>query len=457
MRLEQRPLETSSRVFEPELAWSEAPPEPRAEDFAERQIGVLVEQGNFERARVLLAKRVAAGEREAGLFLDAIRVERSAAPGGEAWQAWLTRALSAGVPVAGRLPGLLPVSALRAYLARLQIGWAVLEQQPDRRAARELLCLRLEQQLLLEPAGALAEIEDPALHRGAQQDPELQRVALAVMAAVVWRYPARVLVLAPRYGVPLASAGPPSAQGLAGPEPFALLCDAYRLQVGWDEACREQSWPPPLERALRGAWLLSRASGRRVYAELQADLRARPRDYLRCADEVVRVSPPLSAWLQGTLGRAFDELCGPPPCAPQALQAPLAGGARAVWGDPLQRVWLGARVLAAAAFAAALWRIGVTGLLAGPPAVVVLWALRRALDALLYRRNLRALLLELMVTHGAAPAALAAGLRGAAMPGRRRLAARCERDRALALIGALCAHAQPPAGAPLRAGPGTAP
>jgi hypothetical protein len=430
------------RAFEPLCAWQAAPAEPTVDDFADRQLGVLSEQGNFERARLLLARRAVEQPDDAGLYLDAIRTERCAAPSGEAWQAWLSRALQHGAAVASALPALLPERLLRAYLTKHDIGWALLERQPDRAAARELLRLRLEQQLLDAPSSALDALGEAALQRAAQSDAELLRLAVAVLAGSAWVQPARVLALAARYGLELTQAEASSAaNGL--PE----LLSAQRLQPAWTAVAAELECPPPLERFVRVGHLVSRASARRLWAELHADLRARPGEHLRCVDAALRLSRPLLESLREAFEHAGRELFAPnAPPEPEVLQRRIVDAALGLRRDLLLRLWPGAVVLAVAVPAGAWLGSGPLGLSAallealGLGSLCALAWARRSLDRRLYRRRLRAVLVAMMVEHGVGLEPLAELLQRNGVPRGRSLAARARRDAALSSIGALAAH-----------------
>ena len=63
--------------------------------------------------------------------------------------------------------------------------------------------------------------------------------------------------------------------------------------------------------------------------------------------------------------------------------------------------------------------------------------LRRTIDALLYRRDVRPVAFEATATHGIALASLVERMRQAALPRRNALAARAARDPGLALLSAI--------------------
>jgi hypothetical protein len=439
------------RAFEPERAFAEAAEDFCIDDFFEREIGILCEQGNFERARVLLSRRASELRGEANLFYDGIRIERSAAPGGEAWQAWVARALADGAQIAPRLRALVPEPALRAYLVRADVGWTVLQRQKDAAAARELLRLRLEHQVDADPGAALGALEDAALLRAAQHDPALMRLAIAVLAGASWREPARASALAQQYGVTLdagsaASAANGAAQGAY--DAHALLVQALRRHGAWATVAQQEPCPAPLDRFVRVGRLLSAARAQALCATLGADLRVRPREYLRCATAIVSAPHGLADWLLAALQSMPD--CAANGAAPvpdrgaersadRALAARAAlfdrlhAAARAVAADPLQRLWLAAAIATATALALGWLAAGPVALVLAP-AVLLLWPLRRRVDAVLYRRNLRASWLAAVVTEGATIAEVVECMR--ALPNRAlvRLAAHAQRDMALALV-----------------------
>jgi len=79
-------------ALEPERVYATPSDAFSREAYFDSGIGVLVEQGNLERARVLLAKRASTQPSDPMLYLDAIRMERVASPDARAWQAWLSQA-----------------------------------------------------------------------------------------------------------------------------------------------------------------------------------------------------------------------------------------------------------------------------------------------------------------------------------------------------------------------------
>jgi len=440
-------------AFEPERAFPEPPAAFEADDFFEREIGILSEQGNFERARVQLSRRVAAHGDDAQLYLDAIRMERSAARGGEAWQAWLVRALSAGVQIGGHVHGLVSADELRECLVRRDIGFSVLERQRDPAALRELLRLRWERLLERDPKLTLACMEEPALQRAAEHDPALRRLALGVLAGAVFSNPERVAGIAPRYGLTLASsdaAARTPARGSRAPD--ALLEQAYRLRAAWRELVEQSECPPPFERFARLGRLLSVTQTDRLLLALGADLRARPREYLRCADAIARRSPALWQWIGDTVRAARPARhAGAPPSArdaseQDAIDRPLQAAGDAARRDRLGRLWQVALVLSVtacglAAFAAA--SAGpryLTGVLAvWTPLLLVLWPLHRRVDALRYVRSVRSVLLDLVAQRGLALDELAGRMLHAPNWTLRRLARHAAADRALMLLSRIAA------------------
>jgi hypothetical protein len=438
--------QSSRRVFEPERPARAVPAEFELEDFSDREIGILVDQGNFERARVLLAKRSALRSDDAEVYFDAIRMETSATPGAQSWQAWVSRALRSGAQVAGRLPALIEQGALCAYLVQQDVGWAALEAQRDQAGARELMRMRLERQLVTDPLAALAAIEEPALSRAAIEDAALLQLALGVMAAAVWRDPARVSALAPRYGVELereASAGLP----VTG-DPRQLLRKGRELQRFFELSSEAEPWPEPLERVVRAGALVSAATAARLLAELRADLQVRPRDYQRCAEAIARVSSALCVWLQQLFTVAVIELdagnAEPERAetdAAQKLAQRLVEAGRALRRDPLARSWwVGLGAVAAGAVIGWL-ELGGIGVATAGVACGAFLALRRPLDALLYRRHLRTpLMRSIVLASGEGVASLAERIRNSAIPLRRSMARCAGRDPALALLGAIVAR-----------------
>jgi hypothetical protein len=434
------------RAFEPACAWLDDPPEPAPEAFSDRELGILADQGNFERARMILARRVVERPQDGRVYLDAIRTERCAAPQGEAWQAWLSRALSAGASVTAGLPALVPLRPLCAYLVRQSVGWDVLCRQADGRSARDLLRLRLQRQAIEDPAGALAAIEEPALISAAREDGELQGIALAVMVAGMFRQPARVLALAPEYGIELGVSEAAAAEPSPCPELLSLLRRAYASCAAW-QAARDQAAPPePLERFVRCSALVSAESGARMLAELRADLRARPREHLSFVDAAARASRAVPELLLKLL--ADEGSPGVPREASASQQAALercAATATATVGlDPVLRGWLGLLALGLAAHAVAWAVASSVGVFVSGASVVALLSLTRSLDAALYRRHLRSPLLR-VVTEQALPLELAArGLRASKLPRRARMAELCAGDVGLRVLAAVCADARGP-------------
>jgi hypothetical protein len=443
------------RAFEPERDFGTAPADFVSDDFSDREIGILCEQGNFERARVLLSRRALGASGDAQLFLDAIRMERSAAPGGAAWQAWVSRALAAGAQVAPRLHALVPQEALRAFLAREAIGWTALERQRDLPAARELLRLRLDHELDLEPVAALRALEEPALVEAAARDAALLRLALGALAAAAFVDPTRVAALAARYGVDPRATGPADdgagADGSAAAfaesrDPGELLRRALHLQPAWAAATARAPSPAALDRFARAGLVIGSARARALLAALHADLRARPREYLRCAVAIADAPDGLAPWLIAALQSAARELAAPPPADPeQPAEGPqrpeqhdaLRACAQALARHPLRRASPAAAVAAAAALAPAFWIAPTAALLGAALLPALWWLLRRVLNAQLYRRAARAALLDAVIAEQASARELVAAMRAHPSRALRRLAAYAALDPALGLIAAI--------------------
>lgn len=471
----------SARVFEPERELAGPPREFVPEDFASREIGILCEQGNFERARILLSRRAVANPEDANVYLDAIRIERSAAPSGEAWQAWVSRALEIGAQVAGHLRALLPEDALRTYLVQQNVSWSALERQKDRPAARELLRLRLEQQIADDPATALATAEHPAVYRSAELDPALRQLVIGVMAATAWRFPARVTVLAMHHGIATGSADAEALERAQGAR--SALAEARALQAPW-AAVTQQACPQALDRFVRAGKLVSERRARALLLALSADARVQPREYLRCAEVITGVSAGLALWLAEALQTAQHELLGAairdgasferggePAAGAQAVAAALGARADAsepsaartalgqivtrcagaVRRDPLYRLWLVTLLLSAAGLGlAAVWA-GPASLLYAPAALLLL-PLRRGIDAILYRRNVRGALLSLVTAQGVSLPQAVSIMQDSRERPLRRLAPRARGDAALVLFSEIaCAGAAPPSSSPVRA------
>ena len=117
-----------------------------ARTSARARFGILCEQGNFERARMLLSKRVggAARGRRARTWTRSAWSAR-AAPGGEAWQAWLVARARGrrGREAGARALSCRKPSCARTWCARTSAGRLLERSNGTRRPLRELLRLRL--------------------------------------------------------------------------------------------------------------------------------------------------------------------------------------------------------------------------------------------------------------------------------------------------------------------------
>lgn len=388
------------RAFEPEHATPDDAARARAARFADRELDVLAEQGNFERARVLLGRRAGAGGAEPDLYLDAIRLERSASPAGAAWQAWASRALSERVEIASALLALVPERELCGYLIGQEIGWATLGAQRDRAAARALLRMRLEQQLRDDPLAALAAIDDRALREAAVDDPALRALVTAVLAGATWDARDRALSIAQSYGIDASMQG--------GDETRAALANAVRLQPAWI-AAHAAPCPGAVARFVRCAPVASRAALGPLARELLRDLRAQPAAYLDCADRFARAAPELGTWLIAECDAARAALSVRDPMRdPDAIESALAAARRD---------------------------------LRSSLARFVPWPFRGTLDRRIFGRTLRPVLRDAIVQHGATVAALCTALRAPETAGDGALALLAEGDRGLAILSALAAFA----------------
>jgi hypothetical protein len=450
------------RPFEPEHAAPDAAARQRAERFVDVELEVLAEQGNFERARVLLARRAAAGSADADVYLDAIRVERSAAPAGAAWQAWASRALAHGVEIAGALAALVPRRELCAYLIGQDVGWALLSPQRDRVAARALLSLRLEQQLRDDPVLALAAIDDSALRSAAADDAALRALVIGVIAGAVWDARDSALAIARSYAIDeTATSCAADVQDGAEAEARRAWTNALRLEPMWTAAktivsagddgrrrYREDATDPTpipgaLARVMRSAPLASRGVSAQLARELLNDLRVRPDAYLEWTDAIARHAPELGAWLTEVCGAGRDVLVAGRETTidTTAVENALSAAGTGLRKHRLQTAWVGALLLSTTLLIATwpwsdLARAGIAVFaLLGP------WPLRRTLDRRLYARVLRPALLDAIIRHGVSLAALCRALHAREIVRRQALVTHAERDRGLGLASALGAFA----------------
>lgn len=389
----------ASRPFEPERAHPEPPEAFAREAFFDAGIGLLIEQGNADNARVLLGRRAASHPQDPTVYLDAIRAERTAAPEAQAWQAWLERALRQGVDVGDEARRLLPSAALQAFLARGELGWKVLQRQPSSRDARELLRLRLEGLLLADPRRALDELELPELASAASNEPALRALCCGVLRACALLQAERVAALLPRYA---PSAAPADAAS-------AAVRAVLTLAPAWSALEQRARCPKPLTRFVALADVLSTTATRALCAALDHDLRAQPREYLRCADDLAARSPALRDALQDTaraLGRAPEASAE----AEAALERALASLERTFGQGSLR------------------WASVAAGALG--------WPLGRALDRAHYRRAARALLAALIARDGVTTTRLHTRLSADPRGSLRRLARPLAADPALSLLEA---------------------
>jgi hypothetical protein len=216
---------------------------------------------------------------------------------------------------------------------------------------------------------------------------------------------------------------------------------------------RREPCPAPLDRFVRVGRLVGGARARALAAALSADLRARPREYLRSATTIARAPDALATWLIAALQSVARELDAQggrarpsgPEVAASDSEAALAGDvrqqelderlqrcARAVAADPLRRLWLAALGASVTALALAWLATGSSALLF-VPAVLLPWPLRRSVDAVLYRRHVRSALLDAVVVDGANK--VTERMQASTNRALVRLAALARADLALALVG----------------------
>jgi len=287
---ERWPLAADRERPTPPTTWS-------IRDFASREVGTLSEQGGFDRARMLLGKGLSQAPEDPDLYVDAIRLERTAIRNGQVWQVWMSRALEAGVPIAERVFAIVPVEDLSELLRGQDLAWELLARQGPG-AAAELLRLQLLALVRDAPARALDAIEDVALVRAAQADLRLQELVLGAVAASALHSPARVAQLMLRYA-PAAGAA----------DPHAVLRRQVQEIV---EAARtaspayEHPMPAPLDRALRLLGWCDARTDRLLADELGRDLRAQPEAHAICVDALALRSPRLAELLRARL-----EACAP--------------------------------------------------------------------------------------------------------------------------------------------------
>jgi hypothetical protein len=408
--------EEARAAFEPERTHPAPPDSFDRKAYFDGRVGLLIEQGNADGARVLLGRRAASHPLDPTVYLDAIRAERSVAPEANAWQAWIERGLQQGADIAGEARRLVPDAAMRAFLARGELSWKVLQRQPSSRDARELLRLRLSGLLLCLPERALVELEHDALVSGAASDPALRALCVATLRASALLQPARVAALLPRYA---AGDGSPTAE----PETAALRA-LLALAPAWSAALQGAPYPKPLVRFVTLAPVLGAGVRRELCAALDVDLRAQPREYLRCADELAARSETL-----------LDTLRGSAAALAPAHSTDLQQGDAA---DPADR---SALAPADAAIDRALSAIdhGLRALplrLAGLGALVLGGPLGRALDGFIHRRAARALFAALLARDGVTLPHLALRLESDRRRALRRLARPLRTDRPLALLAA---------------------
>jgi len=399
------------RPFEPERSDPEPPDAFAREAFFDSGIGLLIEQGNADNARVLLGRRAASHPQDPTVYLDAIRAERTVAPQAQAWQAWLERALRQGVDIGGEAQRLVPRAALQAFLVRGELAWKVLRAQPSSRDARELLRLRLEGLLLSEPARALDELEHAELAASAASEPALRALCCEVLRACALLQPERVSAQLPRY-----------VQGEASDATSEVVRALLTLAPAWSACERHAPCPKPLTRFVTLAGVLSAGATRALCAALDHDLCAQPREYLRCADDITARSVALHDALLDA-ARALVRASAPAP-ERDALPVRAAPLDRAL--SSLER-GLGQGSQRWAATAA-----GVLG-----------WPIGHALDRARYRRAARALLAAVIARDEVRSEQLLARLEGDARGPLRRLARPLRADPALALFEAwTCAAGQ---------------
>jgi hypothetical protein len=392
------PVPAAVRPFEPERSHPEPPDSFPRELFFDGGIGLLIEQGNTDNARVLLGRRAASHPQDPTVYLDAIRAERTAAPEAQAWQAWLERALRQGVEIGDEARRLLPSAALQAFLVRSELAWKVLQKQPSSRDARELLRLRLEGLLLSEPRRALDELEQAELVAAANDEPALRALCCEVLRACALLHAERVTALLPRY-----------AQADAGDAAKAAVVARLALAPSWSALEQRMPCPKPLTRFVTLAGVLSDASTRALCAALDHDLRAQPREYLRCADDLTVHSPALRDALQSFA----HELAS----THEAASANDAELTRALTGLERALAQSGMQWVAASA--------GVLG-----------WPLGHALDRARYRRAVRGLLAALIARDQLTIAQLLARLEREPRGPLRRLARPLRTDSSMALLEA---------------------
>jgi hypothetical protein len=409
------------RPFEPERSHPAPPDAFDRKAFFDAGIGLLVEQGNVENARVLLGRRAASHPQDSTVYLDAIRAERTAAPEARAWEAWLERALRGGVDVADEARRLLPRAPLQAFLARSELSWKVLRKQPSSTDARELLRLRLEGLLLGAPQRALDELEQPEMASAAASDPALRALGCAVLCACALQHAQRVATLLPRYADPTPAAGEADVH-------LAAVVARLALAPAWCAIEADSAWPKPLARFVTLGSVSSVAAARRLRTALDHDLRAQPREYLRCADSVVE----RSAALFQALRDEARAVCGEPATdtTPSELEEAsttvVALGADARADAAIERAL---RAIETSVPSAAMRLADLGGQLLG-------WPLGRALDRVRYRHTARPLCAALLARDGVGARTLCTRLAAAPRSSLRRLARPLRADAALELLHA---------------------
>ena len=109
---------------------------------------------------------------------------------------WLVRGLQAGAPLATRLATELPPRELDQLVAHPEVSWPLLTRQSARNAALALQRARMEELLCNDQLPqAIAEVGDPAYVRASIAEPELEPIALRVVAAASWHHTAAAATL----------------------------------------------------------------------------------------------------------------------------------------------------------------------------------------------------------------------------------------------------------------------
>ncbi|MCO4762325.1 MAG: hypothetical protein KC502_12520 [Myxococcales bacterium] len=310
---------------------------------------------------------------------------------------WLLDGLVAGAPLAVDLVTQLPVRERDQLAAHPDLSWLLLERQPARHAAVALMRSRIEELLFHDQLQqAYDEVSASEFLRASVAEPELEPIALRVVAAFAWQDPDRAAKLYRHF-----------QSTVSGDWELQQLHE----RIGHATHLRSQTapetlafMPPDLRRLLCVLPILSPNPSQRCLVAAKRSVSMNPAPWLRAFDAMAANNEDLLMWLHDVLDGHADFQEDREPSGELSELAPLMKGIDGTLDkatvNRVQNVVMGILLLGFLPAIRVLhwWAIGY-GLVAFIVAIIVI----SMLDKRMYAEIVRPRLAAWVVERGTAP------------------------------------------------------